>query len=241
MVKKLILLIPLTLLLGDHLGFIPQWNITTMKKTLSNKNVNKEYIHFSDNLESEHFYNQYGNIEKSIYDGGLTINYTNTYKDDLLIKRKDDYMGRDFEFEYNESKNLIKKINKSSDRNYPSDFIHEYKYDKLNNIVEFNIIKSGVLKLGFSEYYDTIKTIYYKNEYDLNDRLKKVTFESIKNKLCVIKYEYLGERFLYDYGVFYYINDILEHKIQYDKHGKIVVDFIVFDGKVIGGIEHFYD
>ena len=53
MVKKLILLIPLTLLLGDHLGFIPQWNITTMKKTLSNKNVNKEYIHFSDNLESE--------------------------------------------------------------------------------------------------------------------------------------------------------------------------------------------
>ena len=45
MIKKLILLIPLTLLLGDHLGFIPQWNITTMKKSLSNQNIDKEYIY----------------------------------------------------------------------------------------------------------------------------------------------------------------------------------------------------
>jgi len=241
MIKKLILLIPLTLLLGDHLGFIPQWNITTMKKSLSNQNIDKEYIYLSDNLDSEHFYDQYGNIEKSIYNGGLIINYTNTYKDNLLIKRKDDYIGRDFEFEYDENKNLIKKSNKDSNRSYPSDFIYEYDYDKFNNIVEFNIIESGILKLGFGEYSNTVRTIYYKNEYDSYDRLKKVTFKSTGNKLCTIEYEYLGEYHLYDYVVSYYVDDVLEHKIQYDKHGKIVVDFILIDGKVVGGLDHFYE
>ena len=44
MIKKLILLIPLTLLLSDHLGFIPQWNITTMKKSLSNRNLTSDRI-----------------------------------------------------------------------------------------------------------------------------------------------------------------------------------------------------
>ena len=59
--------------------------------------------------------------------------------------------------------------------------------------------------------------------------------------MCTIEYEYLGEYHLYDYVVSYYVDDVLEHKIQYDKHGKIVVDFILIDGKVVGGLDHFYE
>ena len=108
-----------------------------------------------------------------------------------------------------------------------------------DNLEELYIIESGKHKGYLPDYYDTTRTIKYINDYDEYNRLSEVRFNSNGNT-CKMIYEYLGEKYLNDYGVKYFTNDTLLHQIQYDLNDKIVVDYIVVDGEVIGGLRHFY-